>query len=162
MHSCVLVSKLILMLDLYSYATIGAAGIWCCSPMTLSYLSNTISRPMEKRAVSIGVVKYFPFPYRVDNELTSDSQCSCKSIICIVGASVVRCEICANHLIRSGSYIWPSSSAPKYIPGFSVSIALMAGCVGTAFALMVLTKKYPYELTKDGGGDERSPSTQVA
>ena len=35
----------------------GASGIWACSPLTLSYLSNTICRPAEKRAVAIGVVK---------------------------------------------------------------------------------------------------------
>jgi hypothetical protein len=34
----------------------GAAGIWCCSPLTLSYLSNTIYAPAEKRAVAIGFV----------------------------------------------------------------------------------------------------------
>ncbi|KZO90526.1 hypothetical protein CALVIDRAFT_390681 [Calocera viscosa TUFC12733] len=41
----------------YAFLTFGAAGIWACSPMTLSCLSNTIYRPAEKRAVSIGVVK---------------------------------------------------------------------------------------------------------
>jgi len=40
----------------YAFLAFGASGIWACSPMTLSYLSNTISRPAEKRAVSIGVV----------------------------------------------------------------------------------------------------------
>ena len=35
----------------------GASGIWACSPMTLSYLSNTIARPAEKKAISIGLVK---------------------------------------------------------------------------------------------------------
>lgn len=30
----------------------------------------------------------------------------------------------------------------------------MASCIVSAFALMVLTKKYPYELTKDGGVNE--------
>ncbi|KIM99148.1 hypothetical protein OIDMADRAFT_181575 [Oidiodendron maius Zn] len=110
----------------YAFLSFGAAGIWCCSPMTLSYLSNTISRPMEKRAVSIGIV----------NAL-------------------------ANLSSVYGSYIWPSSSAPKYIPGFSVSIALMAGCVGTAFALLVLTKKYPYELTRDGGFEDETQSSEL-
>ncbi|KAH8805435.1 phthalate transporter [Xylogone sp. PMI_703] len=111
----------------YAFLCFGAAGIWCCSPMTLSYLSNTISRPMEKRAVAIGIV----------NAL-------------------------ANLSSVYGSYIWPSSSAPRYIPGFSVSIALMAGCVVTGFALMVLIKKYPYELTKDGGYEEESVSEPSA
>jgi len=37
--------------------SIGASGIWACSPMTLTYLSNTIARPAGKRAVSIGIVK---------------------------------------------------------------------------------------------------------
>lgn len=38
----------------------------------------------------------------------------------------------------------------------------MAGCVITGFALMVLTKKYPYELTRDGGyTGSPQPSTQV-
>jgi hypothetical protein len=32
----------------------------------------------------------------------------------------------------------------------------MAGCVITAFALLVLTKKYPYELTTDGGYEGES------
>ena len=66
----------------------------------------------------------------------------------------------ANLVVYSGSYIWPSSSAPKYVPGFSVSIALMAGCVGTAFALLVLTKKYPYELTRDGGFEDETQSSE--
>ncbi|KFY20081.1 hypothetical protein V491_04006 [Pseudogymnoascus sp. VKM F-3775] len=110
----------------YVFLAFGAAGIWCCSPMTLSYLSNIICRPMEKRAVSIGIV----------NAL-------------------------ANLSSIYGSYIWPSSSAPKYIPGFSVSIALMACCIASAFAIMVLTKKYPYELTKDGGVDEPAQFTKA-
>ncbi|KFZ03326.1 hypothetical protein V502_11041 [Pseudogymnoascus sp. VKM F-4520 (FW-2644)] len=110
----------------YVFLAFGAAGIWCCSPMTLSYLSNIICRPMEKRAVSIGIV----------NAL-------------------------ANLSSIYGSYIWPSSSAPKYIPGFSVSIALMACCIASAFTLMVLTKKYPYELTKDGGVNESAQFTKA-
>lgn len=48
---------MILFLDIINLYDAGAAGIWCCSPMTLSYLSNIICRPMEKRAVSIGIVK---------------------------------------------------------------------------------------------------------
>ncbi|OBT71033.1 hypothetical protein VF21_09935 [Pseudogymnoascus sp. 05NY08] len=107
----------------YAFLAFGAAGIWCCSPLTLSYLSNIICRPMEKRAVSIGIV----------NAL-------------------------ANLSSIYGSYIWPSSSAPKYIPGFSVSTALMASCIASAFAIMVLTKKYPYELTEDGGDNEAARS----
>ncbi|KFY16962.1 hypothetical protein V492_00971 [Pseudogymnoascus sp. VKM F-4246] len=107
----------------YVFLAFGAAGIWCCSPLTLSYLSNIICRPMEKRAVSIGIV----------NAL-------------------------ANLSSIYGSYIWPSSSAPKYIPGFSVSTALMASCIASAFAIMVLTKKYPYELTEDGGVNEAARS----
>ncbi|KFZ14123.1 hypothetical protein V501_03381 [Pseudogymnoascus sp. VKM F-4519 (FW-2642)] len=107
----------------YAFLAFGAAGIWCCSPLTLSYLSNIICRPMEKRAVSIGIV----------NAL-------------------------ANLSSIYGSYIWPSSSAPKYIPGFSVSTALMASCIASAFAIMVLTKKYPYELTEDGGVNEAARS----
>jgi hypothetical protein len=88
--------------------------------------------------------------------LTNLSQCLGKPVFCIVSHSpnILLESVYANQTICSGSYIWPSSSAPKYIPGFSVSIALMAGCVGTAFALMVLTKKYPYELTRDGGFEE--------
>lgn len=48
-------------------------------------------------------------------------------------------------LFRSGSYIWPSYSAPRYIIGLSVSTSLMFGAVLTAFALMVLLKKYPHK-----------------
>ncbi|KAJ6443389.1 MFS general substrate transporter [Purpureocillium lavendulum] len=99
----------------YAFLAIGASGIWACSPLTLSYLSNTICRPAEKRAVAIGVV----------NAL-------------------------ANLSSVYGSYIWPSNSAPRYIAGFSVSTSLMFGCVVTAAALMFLTKKYPYDNTKDG------------
>ncbi|KAL2127173.1 hypothetical protein VTI74DRAFT_11209 [Chaetomium olivicolor] len=40
----------------YAFLAIGASGIWACSPLILSYLSNTICRPAEKRAVAIGVV----------------------------------------------------------------------------------------------------------
>ncbi|KAJ2979018.1 hypothetical protein NQ176_g3497 [Zarea fungicola] len=40
----------------YAFLCFGAAGIWACSPLTLSYLSNTISQPAEKRAVAIGIV----------------------------------------------------------------------------------------------------------
>lgn len=49
-----------------------------------------------------------------------------------------------------GSYIWPSGSAPEYVPGFSVTTILMFLCIITALLLMILTKKYPYENTKDG------------
>ncbi|KJK73509.1 hypothetical protein H634G_11244 [Metarhizium anisopliae BRIP 53293] len=99
----------------YTFLAFGASGIWCCSTLTLSYLSNTICRPAEKRAVAIGLV----------NAL-------------------------ANLSSVYGSYIWPSNSAPRYIAGFSVSISLMFGMLLTACALMILTKKYPYENTKDG------------
>ncbi|KAM3496934.1 hypothetical protein MY10362_009698 [Beauveria mimosiformis] len=40
----------------YAFLCFGGAGIWACSPLTLSYLSNTISQPAEKRAVAIGIV----------------------------------------------------------------------------------------------------------
>ncbi|MCJ1305833.1 hypothetical protein MMC08_008650 [Hypocenomyce scalaris] len=71
--------------------------------------------------------------------------------------------ICALANLSSvyGSYIWPSSSAPQFIPGFSVSTALMFGCVITALLLMIFTKKYPYELTKDGGYEERVQLSEV-
>jgi hypothetical protein len=46
---------------------------------------------------------------------------------------------------HSGSYMWPDSTAPLYIPGFAVTTVLMFGVVVTSFALMILTKKYPYE-----------------
>ncbi|KAL1980915.1 hypothetical protein VTN96DRAFT_3335 [Rasamsonia emersonii] len=111
----------------YAFLAFGAAGIWCCSPLTLSYLSNTIYRPAEKRAVAIGFV----------NAL-------------------------ANLSSVYGSYIWPSNTAPAYIPGFSVSTSLMFGCIVTALLLMVLTKRYPYELTRDGGGEERVHSGEVS
>ncbi|GJN86627.1 MFS general substrate transporter [Purpureocillium lilacinum] len=104
----------------YAFLAIGASGIWACSPLTLSYLSNTICRPAEKRAVAIGVV----------NAL-------------------------ANLSSVYGSYIWPSNSAPRYIAGFSVSTSLMFGCIVTAAALMFLTKKYPYDNTKDGRHEEQ-------
>jgi hypothetical protein len=61
---------------------------------------------------------------------------------------------------RSGSYIWPSNDAPRYIAGFSVTTSLMCGTVITAFLLMVLTKKYPYENTIDGG-KEQVPANEV-
>jgi hypothetical protein len=38
----------------------------------------------------------------------------------------------------------------------------MAGCVVTAYALLVLTKKYPYELTKDGGYEGESQYSRRA
>lgn len=37
----------------------------------------------------------------------------------------------------------------------------MACCVASAFTLMALTKKYPYELTKDGGVDEPAQFTEA-
>ncbi|ATY63859.1 Major facilitator superfamily general substrate transporter [Cordyceps militaris] len=40
----------------YAFLCFGCAGIWACSPLTLSYLSNTISQPAEKRAVAIAIV----------------------------------------------------------------------------------------------------------
>ncbi len=89
-------------------------------------------------------------------------QCSGKPILYIVSLlSNLLCEACVNQYDCSGSYIWPSSSAPKYIPGFSVSIALMACCIASAFALMALTKKYPYELTKDGGVNDSAQFTKA-
>jgi hypothetical protein len=41
----------------YAFLAFGASGIWACSPMTLTYLSNSIPYPNQKRAVSIGFVK---------------------------------------------------------------------------------------------------------
>jgi len=37
----------------YTFLAFGTSGIWCCSSLTLIYLSNTMSRPAEKRAVSM-------------------------------------------------------------------------------------------------------------
>ncbi|OBT81861.1 hypothetical protein VE02_09792 [Pseudogymnoascus sp. 03VT05] len=48
--------------------------------------------------------------------------------------------------------------APKYIPSFSISTALRASCIASAFAIIVLTKKYPYELTEDRGFNEAARS----
>ncbi|ORY26040.1 major facilitator superfamily domain-containing protein [Naematelia encephala] len=93
----------------YAFLAFGASGIWACSPMTLTYLSNTISRPAEKRAVSVGIV----------NAL-------------------------ANLSSVYGSYIWPSTSAPKYIPGFVTSTMLQFGSFAFAVAAWYLLKKYPY------------------
>ncbi|KAJ5619435.1 major facilitator superfamily domain-containing protein [Penicillium lagena] len=110
----------------YTFLAFGAAGIWCCSPLTLSYLSNTIYRPAEKRAVAIGFVNAF-----------------------------------ANLSSVYGAYIWPASSAPEYAPGFAVSTILMFLCIVTALLLMILTKKYPYENTKDGRmGVNTQPTNQ--
>ncbi|OAQ61101.1 MFS general substrate transporter [Pochonia chlamydosporia 170] len=111
----------------YAFLAIGASGVWACSTLTLSYLSNTICRPAEKRAVAIGLV----------NAL-------------------------ANLSSVYGSYIWPSDSAPRYIMGFSVSISLMFGTLLTALGLMILTKKYPYEKTKDGYLGDGGPATGEA
>lgn len=61
----------------------------------------------------------------------------------------------------SGSYIWPSNDAPKYIAGFSVSTSLMAGTVISAFLLMVFTKKYPYKNTVDGGKEQGTANEVV-
>lgn len=38
----------------------------------------------------------------------------------------------------------------------------MFGCIVTAVLLKVLTKRYPYELTRDGGGEERPHSGEVS
>lgn len=91
----------------------GASGVWACSPMTLTYLSNTIAKPAEKRAVSIGIV----------NGL-------------------------ANLSSVYGSYIWPSSSAPRYIPGF-VTTTMLQVCT-LVFALLAwwLLARYPYPEAK--------------
>lgn len=37
----------------------------------------------------------------------------------------------------------------------------MACCIASALTLMVLTKKYPYELTKDGGVNESAQFTKA-
>ena len=37
----------------------------------------------------------------------------------------------------------------------------MFGCVITALCLMIFTNKYPYELTKDGGYEERTQLSEV-
>lgn len=46
--------------------------------------------------------------------------------------------------------------------GFSVSISLMFGTLLTALGLMILTKKYPYEKTKDGYLGDGGPATGEA
>jgi hypothetical protein len=46
--------------------------------------------------------------------------------------------------VNSGSYIWPSSSAPAYIPGFVTSTMLQFGSFVFAVAAYFLLKKYPY------------------
>lgn len=58
-----------------------------------------------------------------------------------------------------GSYIWPSSTAPEYVPGFTVTIVLMFATAVTAFFLMVLTKKYPYENAEEGETGASSEAT---
>ena len=94
----------------YAFLCFGASGIWACSPLTLTYLSNTIAAPAEKRAVSIGIV----------NAL-------------------------ANLASVYGSYIWPASTAPEYVPGFTVSTSLMAGTFATAAASIWLLRRFPYQ-----------------
>jgi hypothetical protein len=37
----------------------------------------------------------------------------------------------------------------------------MAGCIIFAFIIMILNKKYPYELTKAGGYDEETQVSKV-
>ena len=62
----------------------------------------------------------------------------------------------------SGSYIWPSSSAPKYVPGFSVTTSLMFANVFVGLLLMILTRKYPYEMTVDGGQTQPQERSEAA
>jgi len=47
-------------------------------------------------------------------------------------------------IIRSGSYIWPAPSAPRYIPGFVTSAMLQFGSLAFAVAAWYLLKRYPY------------------
>ncbi|KAJ5963058.1 major facilitator superfamily domain-containing protein [Penicillium waksmanii] len=109
----------------YAFLAFGVSGIWGCSPLVLSYLSNTISRPAEKRAVAIAFVNAF-----------------------------------ANLSSVYGSYIWPSSTAPAYVPGFTVTIVLMFASIVTAFLLMVLTKDHPHENAEDRGTEIESETAR--
>jgi hypothetical protein len=47
-----------------------------------------------------------------------------------------------------GSYIWPSSSAPEYIPGFVTTTMLQVGSFLFALSAWYLLKKYPYPAKK--------------
>lgn len=35
----------------------GMSGVWGASPLNLSYLSNTIAHPQQKRAIVIALIK---------------------------------------------------------------------------------------------------------
>jgi hypothetical protein len=37
---------------------VGMSGVWGVSPLNLSYLSNTISHPQQKRAIVIALIKW--------------------------------------------------------------------------------------------------------
>ena len=43
-----------------------------------------------------------------------------------------------------GSYLWPSYSAPAFVPGFVTTTMLQVGSFGFAAAALYLLKKYPY------------------
>lgn len=93
--------------------------------------------------MAIGFVKYVPCLVRF--------HCSPCLPTCFTSAF-------ANLSSVYGSYIWPSSTAPEYAPGFTVTIVLMFATAVTAFFLMVLTKKYPYENAEEG---ETGPSSEA-
>lgn len=93
----------------YVFMCLGVSCVWAASPVHLTYLSNTISHPTQKRAVVIALI----------NGLSNVS-----SIY--------------------GSYIWPSSSAPEYIPGFVTVTCFMFGVFTAAGLSIYLFKKYPY------------------
>lgn len=48
----------------------------------------------------------------------------------------------------SGSYIWPSQSAPRYMPGFVTVTTFMFGVFSFAVVSIYLFKKYPYPEAK--------------
>ena len=46
-------------------------------------------------------------------------------------------------MILSGSYIWPKTSAPRYIPGFATNCACMVALTLTACVYNWVIPRYP-------------------
>jgi hypothetical protein len=53
-------------------------------------------------------------------------------------AAIATANMIGNTASIYGSYMWPSSSGPRYIPGGSATAAVAAGVAGMAFVIRVV------------------------
>lgn len=65
-----------------------------------------------------------------------------------------------------GSFLWPSSDAPRYYPGFGATLAMNVALAVVAVAMVILNRQFPYPIADPivreiSNPDEEMPQTVV-